>query len=628
MKKSTFLIAVALLLATGGAMAQLDPNAGGTLVSLMPAGVKPVITGDRKGDSQKNLVIAGNESKGYKAFFAATDAEHGEELWVTDGTSAGTHMVKDINPGAVSSDVAWMKRFNDKVVFAANDGSAGNELWISDGTEEGTSMVKDIHDSGSSDPQAFYQVNEEKFIFRAMDYDSESTYDTPQWWLWVSDGTSDGTEMIYECDTRFPGNDNYIWYPQTYWCRVEREVYFKADYADKSEGGTGEELWVTDGTTAGTRLVKDINTEEETDGVLGTRSSNVGRMINFENKKVVFRATTVEHGGEPWASDGTEAGTYEIYNNRTGLNAEGREDGSEFGDVGYYKGHIYSRTSRDPNNDHELGKTNTQQGNFDYFQVNRNVFDPNATNDHNAFPDWGVVFDGVYMFCAQSGPKAALFDPETGFNCGGELHYTDGNTVTMQSNFGPTTQSNWVKELTVVSGSLYWWNEAGNPIENRTKLIRINNKEQFPQRVTNISPDGDNVHTLRNLGGKLLFVTGAITADVVNLYCYEYRKENYNPETDKDDLEINYEPFGTDNIVTNTFAKNIAIYPNPAADNFSFAVEGKVTGVKIFDMSGRLAKADAEPVNNTVNVNTLTKGIYNVVITTNNGNYMSKLVVE
>ena len=156
----------------------------------------------------KKLGKAGAQGEGYKAFFAADDGTHGEELWVTDGTVAGTKMVKDINPGSSSSSICWMHRFNDKVVFSADNGEDGSELWISDGTEEGTYMVLDIHDFGSSDPRGCMQVNENQFIFAAKNFDSEIESDRgKQWGLWVSDGTASGTELIYECDRSFRGQD-------------------------------------------------------------------------------------------------------------------------------------------------------------------------------------------------------------------------------------------------------------------------------------------------------------------------------------------------------------------------------------------------------------------------------------
>ena len=132
MKKKTLLILIALMSMVGVVSAQLDEGAGGTLTSLLPAGVKANIETSQKQTKLKNLVVAGEKSKGYKAFFAAADATHGEELWVTDGTVAGTKMVKDIHTGVSGSDINWMARFNDKVVFAANDGTNGMEMWISD----------------------------------------------------------------------------------------------------------------------------------------------------------------------------------------------------------------------------------------------------------------------------------------------------------------------------------------------------------------------------------------------------------------------------------------------------------------------------------------------------------------
>ena len=77
-------------------------------------------------------------------FFRANDGEHGDELWKSDGTAAGTVLVKDINPGG-SGTIDNLTAVDGTLFFTADDGEHGNELWKSDGTEAGTVLVKDIN---------------------------------------------------------------------------------------------------------------------------------------------------------------------------------------------------------------------------------------------------------------------------------------------------------------------------------------------------------------------------------------------------------------------------------------------------------------------------------------------------
>ncbi len=78
------------------------------------------------------------------SFFYAAAGGLGRELWKSDGSSDGTAMVKDINPGLPSSNPIGSAVLNGKLFFTADDGTHGDELWRTDGTEVGTSMVKDI----------------------------------------------------------------------------------------------------------------------------------------------------------------------------------------------------------------------------------------------------------------------------------------------------------------------------------------------------------------------------------------------------------------------------------------------------------------------------------------------------
>lgn len=219
-------------------------------------------------------------------------------------------------------------------------------------------------------------------------------------------------------------------------------------------------------------------------------------------------------------------------------------------------------------------------------------------------------------------------DPLIESNHGGELWYTDGETVKMQSDLGPGVQCNWVKDLTVCNGSLYWWNEAAGDM--KVHLWRIDNKDQFPVQVTDLSADGDMIHTLRNCGGKLLFATSDASG---SLYSYYYEKEGYDPERDADNLEPEYRTrkeieeggSGIDEVAGNE--NNVSVYPNPATDHFRFNVEGTVKDVKVYDLAGRLVKTDNGD-NGNVNIEGVAAGIYNVAITTDGGTFVSKLIVE
>jgi ELWxxDGT repeat protein len=86
-------------------------------------------------------------------FFRAGDGVLGSELWQSNGTSAGTFLVRDISPGKGGSNPSYLTPVNGALFFQANDGSHGTELWMTDGTAGGTSLVRDINPgSGGSSP--------------------------------------------------------------------------------------------------------------------------------------------------------------------------------------------------------------------------------------------------------------------------------------------------------------------------------------------------------------------------------------------------------------------------------------------------------------------------------------------
>ncbi|MBC7853590.1 MAG: cadherin-like domain-containing protein, partial [Pirellulaceae bacterium] len=146
--------------------------------------------------------------------------------WKSDGSPAGTSLVKDIRPGAASSGALNHTNINGTLFFTANDGIGGVELWRSDGTAPGTAVVKDIvAGSGSSSPAILTGVNGRLF-FRANDGVNGEE-------LWTSDGTSAGTTVVSDI---FTGSGSSI--PQAL-SNINGTLYFTAE-----DWIHGREPWV------------------------------------------------------------------------------------------------------------------------------------------------------------------------------------------------------------------------------------------------------------------------------------------------------------------------------------------------------------------------------------------------
>ncbi|WP_248724392.1 YCF48-related protein [Seonamhaeicola sp. ML3] len=136
-------------------------------------------------------------SSNNQVFFVANDVTHGDEIWVSDGTKQGTHIVKDIFTGPFSSSPKNLFVFKNELYFSANNGFTGNELWKTDGTQAGTSLVKNIYEKlrASSSINSFTIFNDELF-FLASNNRGNSTQ------IWKTNGTAEGTLMVYDANTQ------------------------------------------------------------------------------------------------------------------------------------------------------------------------------------------------------------------------------------------------------------------------------------------------------------------------------------------------------------------------------------------------------------------------------------------
>jgi len=206
------------------------------------------------------------------AYFTATDGIHGRELWKSDGTDAGTSMVKDIRPGSKGSDPALFAVIDGRVFFSANDGSHGTRMWVSDGTEAGTSQV-----AGPFGPPPAPQT----WSGGGSAVAAGSLYYTTRQrgHLWVTDGTTSGTHAI-------PARGDCL-------AEAGGVVFFSA------RGQT--EIWRTDGTDAGTFMLQRLHRYPSPEFICPGFTDVDGRMF--------YLGRDVRHGHELWTSDGTVAGT-------------------------------------------------------------------------------------------------------------------------------------------------------------------------------------------------------------------------------------------------------------------------------------------------------------------------------
>lgn len=253
----------------------------------------------------------GFTQSGSQVLFAASDAAHGSELWVTDGTSAGTTLLKDINPGTTGGFVGSipgslniptsLRPAGTKMVFLGNDGVTGTELWVTDGTSAGTSLLKDIYVGSQTSNPEYFSAFGTKQLFSAFDGLHAAAGDgLTGRELWVTDGTAAGTSVLKDINPAINASSS----PLTITDLGTGRALFSA-----FSGSASRELWVTDGTAAGTSLLKDINP-----GFY--RPSNPGpATLVGTTGLAVFAAftdattTSTAHGTELWVTDGTAANT-------------------------------------------------------------------------------------------------------------------------------------------------------------------------------------------------------------------------------------------------------------------------------------------------------------------------------
>ncbi|NTW00952.1 MAG: hypothetical protein HGA19_06515, partial [Oscillochloris sp.] len=291
--------------------------------------VKDIYPGERGIYPEQNMPMGfipfGLTRVGARLFFNAEAPGQGYGLWVSDGTEAGTQFVSRLGTTDSSPEYWELTALDDAtLLFIARTGRLTYGLYRSDGTEAGTQLVYDV--SYDRDPGGLRLYPPAGGLHAV----SDRVYFLNGATLWQTDGTPEGTaqsgqhgaDMVVE----FGGKPYFLAYDQSTGVDLMQTpdgpviatvapTLAQANgspepaagqlfIAVNSPGGRAE-LWVSDGTTAGTRPTLALKglLLRQSDGYSGehTVTSLGGRLI--------FLADDSIHGGEPWVSDGTPTGT-------------------------------------------------------------------------------------------------------------------------------------------------------------------------------------------------------------------------------------------------------------------------------------------------------------------------------
>jgi ELWxxDGT repeat protein len=247
----------------------------------------PALAGGAEGTVQRTATY------GDQLYLSVCDAEWRCELWLLDGTAAGTTVVSELPHAWIPTLVAA-----DTGVFVVTENQGDHDLWFASPTAAAAAHLASFRGNDAvgawiGDPMVFRGGL--FFVGCRSDTGCEP---------WFSDGTAAGTTLLADIA---PGDGGGIVSGDDarQYSIVGDTIYFLARQLD-----TGIELWRSDGTPAGTRLVRDIN-PGPADGFPQRDDTFVPYRPFFVavDGTLLFTATDGVHGFELWRSDGTIDGT-------------------------------------------------------------------------------------------------------------------------------------------------------------------------------------------------------------------------------------------------------------------------------------------------------------------------------
>lgn len=320
-------------------------------------------------------------------YFAATTPDHGRELWKTDGTPEGTIRVTDIAQDEASSSPVNLTVLNDELYFTAYDTAHVFRLWMTDGTPQSTPRVSPLVYGGSN------QVNLAAFPGaagepRLLFLANDSLHGREPW---VSDGTPAGTMMLKNINLTLAGSALSLFVPDG------NNFFFN--------GPQG--LWISDGTAAHTMFLS--GAAIDTTGALTNTGKNSPRDQGLPTAGELNGILYYRSAGNLWCSDGTPAGTYQLSFAPSNLSAL-----AVVGDILYF-------SADDGKSGQELWRSDgTPGGTYRVIDANKGATGTNPRNiiDFNGSAFFSIGDTRLSKSDGTAPGTVKVFDIPTGFSGG------------------------------------------------------------------------------------------------------------------------------------------------------------------------------------------------------------------
>jgi len=512
-----------------------------------------------------------------RLFFSAADENKGLELYSTFGYDFLTYIVRDINTVSTSNaNIGPMASLGNKVIFTAYERVRGNALYTSDGTKSGTDLLHDIPagENGvypslllsknnavyfalaifdETPTSAVYRTRGEKQSLQKITPDVDAlqsiigsfdvadnglvfyvvfNYITGARELWRSNGTNAGTFLL-----------SSTLYFYEYLNVVGNLAFFVA-----GDDVNGYELWKSDGSIPGTKMIKDINP--------GLADAAPGGLFEF-NKAVYFGAYDGTSSNYSfWKSDGTEGGTIKLKDIDPTWGFDVNSTGEFFAPL---NGILYFNANDHADKGIELWKTN---GSPEGTQLVKDIY----PGEFSSFPIRLKTANDLLFFNADDGEHGIELWKSNGTEAGTQL----------VKDLAPGPDPGYVSNPADVDGGLLF------TLSTFTGYAGLWLTDGTPDGTKEISKDvvGDVQISAIFPAKNNLFFAG---------YNYKYGTELYAGKVTANKTTTESGRPITEILSNETPTFNAILYPNPSTSNTSLQLTGdtRQVSVTLSDINGK-----------------------------------------